>query len=238
MMTNPAPHQRRGQKIGVLCLEVPPDRFPGSIVDATIFDCPVAYETVAGAWVDDILNCDPKLTEPAIAAACKLEADGATLLISNCGYFIAYKSAIAAAVTAPAAISSLLWLPHLAALRSPGRRIGIVTFDAPRLTGGHLRAAWPSMDPATLAISGLEGTKTWCDAKRRDAEYEFEQIWSDLRSCVDSMRLRHPELQFLLLECVTLCAFAPRLRQHTGLPVFDIVSLARSWLGSVEHTNR
>lgn len=237
-MTNPSSGVRPGQKIGVLCLEVPPDRFPGSIADPAIFDCPVAYETVAGAWVDDILCCDAKLTEPAIAAARKLEADGATFLISNCGYFIAYKSAIEAAVAAPAAISSLLWLPHLAALRSPGRRIGVVTFDAPRLTEGHLRAAWPSMDPAALAVSGLEGTKTWRDAKRRDAEYEFEQIWSDLRNCVDGLRARHADVQILLLECVTLCAFAKRLRQHTGLPVFDIVSLAQNWLMNLDQSRQ
>lgn len=221
-------------KIGVLCLEVPPDRFPGSLSDPTIFPVPVLHETVEGAWVDAILASDPALLEPAIRAAKRLEQDGATFLISNCGFFIHYRSALQQQLSVPAAISSLLWLPHLGQMRSAGRKIGIVTYDATKLTMAHLQAAWPELDSDAIVVAGLEGTKTWRDAGRKDSVYDFDQIWRDLRALLDRMVARHPEVQLILVECVTLCAFVPLIKRHLSLPTYDIVALARCWLDGLD----
>jgi hypothetical protein len=233
-MGSPAATARPAQKVGVLLLEVPPDSFPGSLVDPSIFPVPMISETVKGAWVEEMLNVDPRLTQPAIAAAQSLERQGATLLISNCGYFIAYRDAIQPKVGVPAAISSLLWLPHLNALRSPGSKIGIVTFDAVKLTRGHLEAAWPGFDPAAVAIVGLEGTEMWKNASKKDSTYDFDEIWRDLRTAVDRLLAENPSVQFILVECCTLVPFVPLIRKHTGLPAFDIVALARWYLGGVD----
>jgi hypothetical protein len=227
-------NSRPPQKVGVLLLEVPPDDFPGSLVDPTIFPVPMLSETVKGAWVDEMLAVDPALTRPAIEAAQRLERQGATLLISNCGYFIAYRAAIQPQVSVPAAISSLLWLPHLNVLRSPGRKIGIVTFDATKLTRAHLEAAWPGLDPDALAIVGLEGTEMWKNAGKKDSTYDFDEIWSDVRNALDRLVTAHPTVQFILVECCTLCAFVPLIRRHTGLPAYDIVALARWYLGGLD----
>jgi hypothetical protein len=225
---------RAAQKVGVLLLEVPPDDFPGSLIDPTIFPVPMISETVKGAWVDEMLAVDPGLTRPAIEAAQRLERQGATLLISNCGYFIAYRAAIQPRVSVPAAISSLLWLPHLNALRSPGRKIGIVTFDATKLTRAHLEAAWPGLDPDALAIVGLEGTEMWKNAGKQASTYDYDEIWSDVRAALDRLLATQPTVQFILIECCTLCAFVPLIRRHTGLPAYDIVALARWYLGGLD----
>lgn len=222
------------QKIGVLCLEVPPDRFPGSLSDPTIFPVPVLYETVEGAWVDDILASDSALAQPAIDAAKKLERQGATFLISNCGFFISYRSEVERHVSVPAAISSLLWLPHLNLMRSKAGKIGIVTYDATKLSTAHLLAAWPSLDLDVVAVAGLEGTKTWSDAGLKDSVYDFDQIWTDLRAVLDRLVNEHPDVELILVECVTLCAFVPLIRRHLGLPTYDIVALARCWLDGLD----
>jgi hypothetical protein len=226
--------ERQPQKIGVLCLEVPPDRFPGSLADPATFPVPVVYETVAGAWVDAILASDPALLEPAIRAAKRLEELGATFLVSNCGFFIEYQEAVRKHVSVPAAISSLLWLPHLNQMRAPGRKIGILTYDATKLAMAHLRAAWPGLDPDAIAVAGLEGTKTWKDAGRKDAVYDFDQIRDDLRALLDRLVQEHPQVQLILVECVTMCAFVPLIKSHLGLPTYDIVALARSWLDGLD----
>lgn len=225
---------RQATRIGVLCLEVPPDRFPGSLADPTIFPVPVLYETVAGAWVDAILASDPALLEPTIRAAKKLEQLGATFLISNCGFFIEYQSAVRRHVPVPTAISSLLWLPHLDQMRSPGRKIGILTYDATKLTTAHLKAAWPGFNLDAIVVMGLEGTKTWTNAGRKDSVYDFDQIWADLRALVDRLMDEHPEVQMILVECVTMCAFVPLIKRHLGLPTYDIVALARTWLEGLD----
>ncbi|NJO32343.1 MAG: hypothetical protein HC869_03655 [Rhodospirillales bacterium] len=229
----PRRHQT-AHKIGALCLEVPPDRFPGSLSDPTIFPVPMLYETVEGAWVDAILASDPALIDPVIRAAKRLEQRGATLLISNCGFFIHYRPALQKQVSVPAAISSLLWLPHLNQMRSAGGKIGIVTYDSIKLNMAHLRAAWPDLDPDAIAIAGLEGTRTWRDAGLKDSIYDFDQIWEDLRTLLDRLVDAHPAVQLILVECVTLCAFVPLIKRHLGLPTYDIVALARSWLDGLD----
>jgi hypothetical protein len=225
---------KTAHKIGVLCLEVPPDRFPGSLSDPSIFPVPVLYERVEGAWVDAILASDPALVDPAVRAAKRLEQRGATFLISNCGFFIQYRSALLKQVSVPAAISSLLWLPHLNQMRPAGGKIGIVTYDATRLTMEHLRAAWPDLDPDAIAIAGLEGTRTWRDAGLKDSIYDFDQIWEDLRALLDRLVGEHPAVQLILMECVTLCAFVPQIKRHLGLPTYDIVALANCWLDGLD----
>lgn len=226
--------QRGAQKIGVLALEVPMDFFPGSLTDPAIFPVPVLFETVKGAWVDAILAMDPALTQPAIDAARRLESQGATLLVSNCGYFSPYRAAVQREVSVPAAISSLLWLPHLNTMRRPGGKIGIVTFDSTKLTAVHLAAAWPALDPDAISIAGLEGTAMWRDAKKDDSTYDFDQIWNDVRGAVDRLLAENPRVELILVECVTLCAFVPLIRRHTGLPAFDIVALARWYLSGID----
>jgi hypothetical protein len=137
---------------------------------------------------------------------------------------------VAKEVTVPAAISSLLWLPHLDIMRSTRGRIGIVTYDSTRLTMAHLAAAWPGLDPDTIALAGLEGTRMWRDAGLRDSVYDYDRIWEDLKGALDRLVDQHPSVELVLVECVTLCAFVPLIRQHLNLPTFDIVALARCWL--------
>lgn len=131
------------------------------------------------------------------------------------------------------AISSLLWLPHLNAMRMPGRKIGIITFDSSKLTTEHLLAAWPSLDQAAIAVVGMDGTRTWKDAGLREAVYDFDQIWCDLSLAAERLVRQEPSLQIILLECVTLCPFVSLLKQQVGLPVFDIVSMTKCWLRSL-----
>jgi hypothetical protein len=119
-------------------------------------------------------------------------------------------------------------------MRSPGKKIGIITYDATKLGPAHLRAAWPAIDPEIVAVAGLEGTQMWKNAGLKEATYDFEQIWRDLRTLLDRFVSEQPALQLILVECVTLCAFVPLIKRHLGLPTYDIVALARSWLASID----
>jgi len=210
--------------MGIMLLETTPDRLEGSLAHPDTFACDVRYDKLEGIWVDQILSASPTYAPSFIQAAKRLEMDGANLLITNCGYSIAYQAAVQQNVRIPAALSSLMLLPLLDRLRSPGRKIGLLTFDAIKLTEAHLRAAWPQYHPEALAIGGLQGTQTWSDMARDDAIYDVDQITSDITGVVSA--LMKQDLQFLLVECAALCAFIPHLKSITGIPVFDIVSLA------------
>jgi hypothetical protein len=211
-------------KIGIMLLETTPDRLEGSLAHPRTFKCNVKLDTLEGIWVEQLLSASPAHTPSFVDAAKRLERDGADILITNCGYSIAYQAVVQKSVRIPAALSSLMLLPLLDRLRSPGRKIGLLTYDAIKLTEAHLRAAWPQYDPDVVAIGGLQGTRSWSDMARDDAVYDVKQITSDIAKVVNE--LMKQDLQFLLVECAALCAFIPHLRSITGIPVFDIVSLA------------
>jgi hypothetical protein len=218
-------------RIGLMLLETLPDRLEGSLAHSDTFDN-VAHEVLEGVWVEQILSASPAHTQSFIDAAKRLEKDGADVLITNCGYSIAYQAAVQQSVRIPAALSSLMLLPLLNALRSPNRKIGLLTYDAVRLTEAHLRAAWPGFDQDAVVIGGFEGTQSWRDMARDDAIYDAAQIKNDIAGVVNGL-LQH-DIQFLLVECAALCAFVPYLKMIAQVPVFDVVSLARLLASGVE----
>jgi hypothetical protein len=223
---------KSGAKIGIMLLETTPDRLEGSLAHPDTFAGNAKRETLQGIWVEQILSASPANTPSFLEAARRLERDGADVLITNCGYSIVYQAAVQQDVKIPAALSSLMLLPLLDRLRAPGKKIGLLTYDAVKLTEAHLRAAWPLFEPDAVAIGGLQGTKSWSDMARDDAVYDVDQIKSDITRVVDG--LMKDDLQFLLVECAALCAFLPYLRSITGIPVFDIVSLATFLASGVE----
>jgi hypothetical protein len=214
-----------------MLLETRPDRLEGSVAHPDTF-ANVQHDTMAGIWVPQILSASPEHTRSLVEAAERLERDGADIIITNCGYSIAYQAAVQSQVRVPAALSSLMLLPLLNALRSPGKKIGLLTFDAVKLTEAHLRAAWPAFDAKAVVIGGLEGTQTWKDMARDDAIYEVDQIKLGITNVVNGLLVS--DLQFLLVECAALCAFVPYLKSIVQVPVFDIVSLARFLAAGIE----
>lgn len=224
---------KSGAKIGIMLLETTPDMLEGSLAHPETFEFGAMLDTLQGIWVDQILSASPDHTPSFIQAAKRLEDDGAEILVTNCGYSIAYQKAVQQSVRVPAALSSLMLMPLLNALRAPGRKIGLLTYDAERLTEAHLRAAWPQYDGEAVAIGGFQGTRSWSDMARDDAVYDVDQIKSDITKVVRELMERN-DLQFLLVECAALCAFIPYLKSITQLPVFDIVSLAKFLISSVQ----
>jgi hypothetical protein len=217
--------EKPGARVGIMLLETTPDLLEGSLAHPDTFGCKVKLDTLEGIWVEQILSASPAHTTSFVDAAKRLERDGADVLVTNCGYSIAYQAAVQQNVRIPAALSSLMLLPLLNALRAPGRKIGVLTYDADRLSDAHLRAAWSQYDAEAVAIGGFQGTRSWSDMARDDAVYDVDLIKSDITRVVKSL-MEENDLQFLLVECAALCAFIPYLKSVTRLPVFDIVSLA------------
>jgi hypothetical protein len=232
MSTTTASNKSSDAKVGIMLLETTPDRLVGSLAHPDTFACQVQEDTLKGIWVEQILSASPTHTPSFVEAAMRLEGNGADLLVTNCGYSVAYQAAVQKSVRIPAALSSLMLLPLLNALRSPQRKIGLLTYDAIKLTEAHLRAAWPQYEADAVVIGGFQGTKTWSDMARDDAIYNPEQIKVDITKVMN--RLMQSDLQFLLVECAALCAFIPYLKLLTNIPVFDVVSLANFLLSGLQ----
>ncbi|HZS32042.1 MAG TPA: hypothetical protein VFC42_01540 [Methylomirabilota bacterium] len=212
--------------LGILQLENRPLTIPGSLGDARRFAYPARGRTVPGAHVDAVVAGEPWLEAAYVAGARALEADGATAIITNCGFAILYQAAMSGAVRVPVAASSLLLLPLLAATLAPGRRIGLLTYDAARLTARHLEAAGVTGADERLVVAGIEGTRSWAALAEPVPDVGVESLAADVLGAVRKLRRAHPEVAVLLLECAAFCPVSSRVRTETGLPVLDFVSLA------------
>jgi hypothetical protein len=146
-----------------------------------------------------------------------------------------YQSAVAASVTAPVVMSSLILLPGL--LRQLARRskLAILTFDSSHCDNSLLPIKDPD-DLARVVIGGIEGGKFWHDEMTMPPPaIDIAAIEADVIDRILRMRNNHPEIAAILLECAAFPLIAQGIRRITGLPVYDITDLCRMTLGSVSH---
>ncbi|MER9204054.1 hypothetical protein NKH74_34050 [Mesorhizobium sp. M0933] len=213
--------------VGLLRLDEPvnTDPKPRELDHPDNFDWPVVTKNVPGASVEAIVNADPKLCDPFVESARFLEERGAKLIISNCGFTVAYDKLIRESVSVPVATSSLLLLPFLKNLLSQDGRIGILTFDASKLTDQHLEAAWPSLSKNSIRSSGLEGSVSWKKVTEH-GHYDWDQILEDSLEALQEL-CDDETVEIVLVECCALCSFVPQYQLRARRPVFDAIAMAR-----------
>lgn len=217
-----------GESVGILILNAAYPCIPGNVGNATTFDFPVRYKQIREASIHRLLNQrDRTLIEPFIAAARELEAEGVKAITGACGFMALFQPEIAAALSVPVFLSSLMQIPFMHQISGPGRRIGIITADATALTDDHFRAVGVSAD-IPLAVAGMQ---------EKD---EFRQAVLEEKGTLDSTRMeqevvavarelvaRHADVGPILLECSDLPPFAHAVHAATGRPVFDFITMIR-----------
>ncbi|MEY9981551.1 hypothetical protein ABH995_000888 [Bradyrhizobium yuanmingense] len=204
-----------------------PSAMPGSLLNPATFEFATITETVAGAWVENVVRGDPTLEPAYIAAARQLVARGAGALSSTCGFSIRHQSAVAASVSVPVVMSSLLLLPALLRQVQPRGKIAVVTYDS-RHCGEDLIGIRDAADRARVVIGGIEGGKYWRDElKRPPPPTDVAAMEADVAACIARLRTLHPEIATVLLECAGFPIVAPNIRRVLGLPIYDITSLCR-----------
>jgi hypothetical protein len=217
-----------GFTVGVLMLDTRFPRIPGDMGNATTFPFPVRYHRVSGAVPDLVVRRGADgLLEAFVEGARVLEREGVGAVTTNCGFLVKFQRQMAAAVRVPVFTSSLLLVPLVHRLLTPGRRVGVMTVDAPSLTSEHLRGAGIGPE-IPLAVIGME------------TEKEFTRVLLDdeLALDVDAAReehvrvarrllAEHSDVGAIVLECTNMPPYADDIRRETGLAVFDITSLVR-----------
>ncbi|WP_375784834.1 hypothetical protein ACE10Z_34940 [Bradyrhizobium sp. Pha-3] len=228
------------RSLGVLLLErglppgVPrPAPFPGSMLNPATFDFPIISETVAGAWVENVVRGDPALEPAYIAAARRLVERGAVAISSDCGFSIRHQAAVAASVNVPVAMSSLLLLPALLRQLPRPAKIAVLSYDSTHCGEDLLGVDGPA-ERARIVIGGIEGGKYWHDGRKRPLPpVDVAAIETDVTACVARLRAAHQAIAAILFECTAFPLVAPAIRRAAKLPVYDITSLCRMTIASV-----
>lgn len=216
--------------LGVIMLDTVFPRFPGDIGNKDTFDFPVSYEVVKGAFPKRVVwDADRDLISPFIRAAQKLESDGARLITTSCGFLALFQGLIAGGIGVPFISSSLIQVPLIHSMLGNGKKVGILTADAGRLTGDHFNEAGAENVP--LVVQGMEGQEEFYRVfvgNSREADYgrlerEVEEVASRFSGRGD--------IGALVLECTNLPPFENCIRRAAGLPVFHLNSLIKMVYG-------
>ena len=216
-----------GFTVGILMLDTQFPRIPGDMGNATTFPFPVRYQRVDGAAPDLVVRRGAAGLLPAfIEGARRLEHEGVGAITTNCGFLVKFQRELAASVRVPVFTSSLLLVPLVHRLLAPGRRVGIMTVNAPGLTPEHFAGA--GIGDIPIAVAGME------------TEKEFTRVMLDNEMVLDvdiareehvrvARRLvaEHPDVGAIVLECTNMPPYAADIQRETGLAVFDIVSLVK-----------
>jgi Asp/Glu/hydantoin racemase len=212
-----------GARLGILMLETRFPRIPGDMGNAATWPFPVLYKVVKGASPKRVVEDKASgLRDAFLAAAKELVGLGADGITTTCGFLSLYQRELAAHVGVPVATSSLMQAPFVERLLPPGKRVGIVTISAASLTAEHLAAA--GADPATPVV-GTDGGREFSRAILGDeAALDVAAAEQDILEAGSRLVEQHPATGAVLLECTNMAPYARALRQHLGLPVFDIYS--------------
>jgi Asp/Glu/hydantoin racemase len=226
-----------GFSVGILVLDTRFPRVPGDIGNAGTFDFPVLYHPVRGASSSRVVRgTDPDLLPLFVEGARALEGLGVRAITTSCGFLARFQTELSQAVTVPVFTSSLMLVPLVHRMLSPGRAVGIMTVDASSLGAAHLAGAGITPD-MRVVVTGLETEKEFTrvlldDALTLDVEAARQEHVAVARRLVGE----HPEIGAIVLECTNMPPYAADVQAATGLPVFDITSLIRLVDSAVRHT--
>lgn len=213
--------------LGILMLDTAFQRPPGDVGHPASWDCAVSYKVVGGATATKIVHQDASGLIPAFVEAAKdLVAEGASAIITSCGFMARYQDQLAAQIAVPFGASSLMQLPILQRTLGAGRKAGVLTYDAQSLGVSALVAV--GADPAT-PIYGMPRDGAFHAVIEGGQPYDRLAMEAEIHAAARRMLSDHPEVGAILLECTNMPPFSYGLRQAFGLPVQDILTLGH-WL--------
>ncbi|MCG8617607.1 MAG: hypothetical protein MI802_15420 [Desulfobacterales bacterium] len=223
--------------IGVLCLESLFPKPKGHLRNPLTFNFPVLCKIVRGANIPKLLfDPTPELAQPFVDAAIQLERDGVKAITGSCGFLARYQDLIAAQVSVPVFLSSLVQIPLVRILHGPESRIGVLTASSTALTQAHFDSTGTRIED--VFIKGMEGYpefwETIIEGKRHD--FNLDRLEEEICSAA-AVLARENDLDALVLECTDLSAFSLSIQDRINLPVYDINSLTEYVYSAVQRKN-
>jgi Asp/Glu/hydantoin racemase len=154
-------------------------------------------------------------------------------IIGDCGFLALYQEALQRAVGIPVITSSLLLVPIVSRMIPYAKRIGILTYRADTLREDHFRGAGWNSNDIRVAVAGVEDRAAWQLFRTSERSFHAEDLGRELLDVCRELLRTHPDIGAFVLECAVMPVFAHKIQEETGLPVFDITSLANRVVGGL-----
>jgi len=207
----------------------------GSLATPGTFPFPFIYRHIEGACYETIItNRSQNVLDNFIMAAQTMQREGAGAITTSCGFNSIFQNELADAVSIPVFTSALLQIPLVYAMLNRKCAIGIITADSTHLTNEHLfRAGIPKA--ISVHVTGIEQTPAYnqiCNLSGHE-QIDVERFRRDVITLAKTLIERNPDIGAVVLEMTILHMFSKDIKKATGLPVFDIVQLARYVFASI-----
>ncbi|MFA0889898.1 MAG: aspartate/glutamate racemase family protein [Synergistales bacterium] len=224
-------------EIGILCWEagqvprglVQLESLVGNSTNPESYAFPVRFCRVKGANIETILeNPSRKVLETMIAEARAMAGEGVRAITTSCGFNAVFQDELAAEAGVPVFTSSLLQVPFVQKIVGKGSEVAVLTAKAAALKPEHLAAAGITRTD-NLHVHGLEGCPQWSKIfTSPDEDMDLEAVRGEILGvALDAVRT-HPRTAAFVLECTDLPPFAAAIRNMTGLPVFDFITMVNT----------
>lgn len=213
--------------LGILMLETRFPRPPGDIGHPDSFPVPTRRRVIGGATAAKVVRdaagfAASGLVQDFVAAARRLESEGALSITTSCGFLVLFQRELQDAVGVPLVTSSLVLLPSLLEAE---RQVGLLTISASNLGPAHLDAAGvPKERMADVIIEGMDPDGEFASAILGDRpQMDATTAASEVVAAALSLKRRAPQLRTLVLECTNLPPFAAQIEQATGLRTLSLL---------------
>ena len=211
-----------GESIGLITLDTQFPRFPGDAGNATSYKYPVRLKAVIGATSKRLMKeRDMTLLQPFVNAAKELEREGVRAISTTCGFLAIFQKEMAEAVKIPVFSSTLMMIPLIQSMLGKDSKVGIITADSSALTKDHFEGA--GVGSVSIAIGGLENGKEFSKLLANEPMLDEKKVREEVVSTAKKLIQENPEIEGFLLECSNLPPYSQRLREETGLPIFDLI---------------
>lgn len=214
-----------GYPIGMLCAQWNVPFVPGDLNNPATFDYPVRYLEVEGVSGSEILRgTGDRHVDLLVTAAQSLEAEGVRAITSNCGFMAVFQDVVAASVSVPVFLSSLMQLPLVTTMVGARQKVGVLAANSAAVTPSLLEGVGVT-NPDRIVVHGLENHQHFREVILDEVGVmEPQRFADDVLDGALELHRTTPDLGAFVLECSDLPAYSAAIRAATGLPVFDWAS--------------
>ena len=220
-----------GTGLGIVLVDETYPGFPGDVRNPSAFPYPIQYEVARGLKIENLVYDTDKdqHLECIQRAARKLEQMGCRAIAAECGYFAHFQRELAARVSVPVFMSSLLQVSWAQQLLGPDQVVGILMsgVEGIRLEDLLVRVG---VSPGTNYVVGdvMDNGKCtqfhnlWTEGVRPPVpEAYYEVAERDFVEQGVAFFRQHPHMGAMVLECTGFPPFARALQREVDIPLFS-----------------
>ena len=219
-----------GMGLGVILLDDSYPAFPGDVRNPSAYPFPIQYDVVSGVDIKKLVVDDHKIMclPPIIKSAQRLEKMGCRAIVGECGYFAYFQREIAASVSIPVFMSSLLQVPLAQQVVGSNKVVGILMANSKYLSDHHLESVGVKIG-SNYVIGGAmddlrcqEFDHLWTQDLRTDPpSADYEKAETEFLGVAREFVDKHPKMGALVLECTGFPPFARALQRLVSIPIFS-----------------